>query len=186
MLEVLCGFPSRGVLRIGEMGEGSELEGGPGAPLPVYCGSSQSEEYRGDHRPLSSANSCTGNVAATAGRLRLLSGICAARNQPAKGAEDWKSTRQVSPTSTVPDSEGHTHTPPSPAPLRYCVAVMLTGKPKGLCLLGAYLLLCTKCTITYCSFFPSTLLYRRNARPWASGGEPHGEGPCSGADHILL
>lgn len=145
-------FQAEGVKDRG-MGKGSELEGRPGAPLLVYRGSSQSEEYRGDHRPLSSANSCNRNAAATAGCLRLLPGICAARKLPAKGSEDWESTRQVSPTSTVPDSESHSFTPSlssptrTPAPLRYCGAIMLTVKPKGLCLLGAYLLLCTKCAI---------------------------------------
>lgn len=113
LLEVLCGFPRRRVLKKG-MGEGSKLEGRPGAPLLVYSGSSQSEEYRGDHRPLSSANSCNRNAAATAGCLRLPSGVCAARNLPAKGGEAWKSTWQVSPTSMVSDSRATPSLPLSP------------------------------------------------------------------------
>ena len=102
MLLALCDFPSRGAVSTGS-GEGSRLEGRPGTPLLVYLGSSQSEAYSSDCRPLSrcgglspgaaAANgclsSCNMNTAASADCLQLPPKVCAVEQSVTRRPGPW-------------------------------------------------------------------------------------------------
>ena len=68
LLLALCDFPSRGAVST-RSGEGSRLEGRPGTPLLLYLGSSQSEAYSSDCRPLSRCGGLSPGAAAANGCL---------------------------------------------------------------------------------------------------------------------
>lgn len=98
------------------------------------------------------------NVAASAGYLQPPLGVCAIRKL-SKGLrgwdpQDWKNSHMC----RIPDSESHIFTLPFSfsfpllAHLGYWGRMILKERPKRLCLLEAYLLLCTKHTITKCCF----------------------------------
>ena len=198
LLLALCDFSSRGAVSTGS-GEGSKLEGRPGTPLLVYLGSSQSEAYSSNCRPLSrcwglspgaaAANgclsSCNMNTAATADCLQLPPKVCAVETDSQwLGGRDLgsESTQPAPPTCRIPDPEPHLLLLSLSLSL-----VKLLGwghayqEAKGtLPPLGSFTTSHKTHIITSCSFTSWTYFYCHYARCWAYGGEQDKDDPLTG------